>query len=52
MLECCICVRECLGVGFACVSVFVREFVYLCACVCVSVCDVRMYVCFRMYVHA
>ena len=40
---------ECLRVVFVCVSVFVREIVYVCVCVCecvrVNMCDVRMYVC-------
>ena len=32
-------------VVFVCVSMFVREFVYVSACVSLSVCDVQMYVC-------
>ena len=43
---------ECLRVVFVCVSMFVRDFVYVCECVCLSLCDVRMYVCLRMYVLA
>ena len=35
----------CLRVVFVCVSTFVREFVYVSACDCLSVCDVHMYVC-------
>ena len=37
--------RECWRVVFVCVSIFVREFVYVSAFVCLSVCDVHMYGC-------
>ena len=37
---------------YLCACVFVREFLYVCACVCLSVYNVRMYVCLRIYVHA
>ena len=41
-----------MRVVFVCVRVFVREFMYVCACVCLSVYNARMYVCLRIYVHA